>query len=108
MLGVREQEASQLLAQASIAHYAIAYVALFAIPLVGALRVGVPGWLKAASAAGLVASAVSLLIAVYPIVDVVSAAAYAAKIAGVVVATNAAGVLIFRAGERKRVSAGRG
>jgi hypothetical protein len=35
MLGVRVQEASQLLANASIAHYALAYVGLFALPLVG-------------------------------------------------------------------------
>src|SRR5262250_2390714 len=35
MLGVREQEASQLLGASSIALYAIAYVALFALPLIG-------------------------------------------------------------------------
>jgi hypothetical protein len=39
---------------------------------------------------------------VYPIVDVVSKEAYAAKIVSVVLLTNAAGVLIFRAGERRR------
>jgi hypothetical protein len=102
MLGVREQEASQLLSNASVVHYAIAYVALFALPLVGALRPRVPGWLKVAAAAGLFASLVSLLIAVYPIVDVVSKEAYATKIASVVLLTNAAGVLIYRAGERRR------
>ena len=77
-------------------------VALFALPLVGALRPRVPGWLKVAAAAGLFASLVSLLIAVYPIVDVVSKAAYATKIASVVLLTNAAGVLLYRAGERRR------
>jgi len=35
LLGVRDQEASQLLATSSITHYAIAYVALFALPLLG-------------------------------------------------------------------------
>jgi hypothetical protein len=55
-----------------------------------------------AAAAGLFASLVSLLIAVYPIVDVVSKAAYATKIASVVLLTNAAGVLLYRAGERRR------
>jgi hypothetical protein len=44
-----------------------------------------------------------LAIAVYPIVDVVSKEAYATKIAGVVLLTNAVGVLIYRAGERRRV-----
>jgi len=102
MLGVREQEASQMLTNASTVHYALAYIALFAIPLVGALRLGVPWWLKGAAAAGLFASLISLAIAVYPIVDVVSKEAYAAKIVSVVLLTNAAGVLIFRAGERRR------
>jgi amino acid transporter len=102
MLGVREQEASQLLTNASVVHYALAYIALFALPLVGALRLRVPLWLKVSAAAGLFASAISLVIAVYPIVDVVSKTSYATKIVSVVVLTNAAGVLIFRAGERRR------
>jgi len=102
MLGVHEQEANQLLSNASTVHYAVAYIALFAIPLLGALRRRVPGWLKAAASAGLMASAVSLVIAVYPIVDVVSKMAYAAKIVSVVALTNGAGVLIFRAGQRRR------
>jgi amino acid transporter len=103
MLGVREQEANQLLANASVVHYAVAYLALFALPLVGTLRVGAPWWLKCAAAAGLSASAVSLVIAVYPIVNVVSKVAYATKIVSVVVLTNAAGILIYRAGQRRRV-----
>ena len=106
MFGVHEQEASQLLQNTSTVHYAIAYIALFALPLAGKLRSRLPGWLKAISAAGLVASLVSMLIAVYPIVDVASKEEYAAKIAGVVLLTNAAGVLIFRAGERKRLESG--
>ncbi len=102
MLGVREQEASQLLGNASIVHYAIAYCALFLIPLVGTLRAGTPAWLKVAAMCGLFSSAVSLLIAVYPIVDVVSRQSYAAKITGVVVLANMAGLLIYRAGQRLR------
>ena len=42
LLGVREQEASQLLTMASIVHYAIAYVALFALPLFGRRRAAPP------------------------------------------------------------------
>ena len=103
MLGVREQEANQLLANASTAHYALAYMALFALPLAGALRARGSRRLKLAAAAGLLASAISLAIAVYPIVDVVSKTAYATKIVSVVVITNAAGILIYRAGERRRL-----
>jgi amino acid transporter len=103
MLGVREQEASQLLTNASIVHYAIAYVALFALPVFGGrqLRSALPGWLKVVALAGMGASAVALLMAVYPVVDVVSRASYAAKISGVVVLTNIAGVALYRAGKRR-------
>jgi glutamate:GABA antiporter len=103
MLGVREQEASQLLTNASIVHYAIAYVALFALPVFGRreLRSALPAWLKPVALAGLGASAVALLMAVYPVVDVVSRASYAAKISGVVVLTNIAGVALYRSGKRR-------
>jgi glutamate:GABA antiporter len=104
MLGVREQEASQLLAAASIALYAITYVALFALPLVGsrALRDALPAWVKLMALAGLVSSVVSLAITVYPIVDVTSRGLYAAKICTVVVLSNALGVVIYRVGQRRR------
>ena len=104
MMGVREQEASQLLAAASIALYAITYVVLFALPLLGsrALRNALPAWVKVAALAGLVSSLVSLFIGVYPIVNVTSRGEYAAKIAAVVVISNLAGLLIYRAGQKRR------
>ena len=104
LLGVREQEASQLLTMASIVHYAIAYVALFALPLFGraALRRQLPRWLKVAAAAGMASSLVALLISVYPVVDVVSRLAFAGKICAVVVVSNMAGVLIYRLGQARR------
>src|SRR5262244_2164743 len=62
MLGVREQEAGQLLSAASLVHYAIAYIALFALPIVGsrALRNALPTWVKVAALAGLISRVVSL------------------------------------------------
>jgi len=104
MLGVREQEAMQVLSNASTVHYGLAYVALFALPLVGgkALRERLPWWLKWVSAAGLASSAVAVLIAVYPIVDVVSPSAYALKVGGAVAASNALGLWVYRAGSRRR------
>ena len=99
MLGVHEQEANQVLAITSVALYAIAYMALFAIPLFGKLNM--PGWIKPIAAAGFLASAVSLFFAVYPIVDVVSKAAYAGKILAVVAIANLAGVAVYRMGRRR-------
>ena len=98
MLGVREQEANQLLAMSAVVHYAIAYIALFAILPFGRLQV--PLWLKPIAWAGLIASMVSLFVAVYPIVDVVSKAAYAAKISVVVILANLTGILIYRLARR--------
>jgi len=99
MLGVHEQEAGQTLQEASVAHYAIAYIGLFALPIFGraALADLLPRWVKLVAAAGLLSSLVSLFIAVYPIVAVVSREAYAAKICAVVAVSNVIGILIYRA-----------
>jgi len=98
MFGVHEQEAYQVLANASTVHYGVAYVILFALPLLGrrALRQRLPRRLAPVAAAGLLASLIAVLIAVYPIVDVVSRSAYALKIGGTVLLTNIAGVWIYR------------
>jgi amino acid transporter len=103
LLGVREQEASQLLTLASIVHYAIAYVALFALPIFGraALRRRLPAWLKVAAGAGMASSTVALLISVYPVVDVVSRAAFAGKICAVVAVSNMLGVMVYRLGQSR-------
>lgn len=103
MMGVKEQEASQLLTNASTVHYAIAYISLFALPIFGIARMrnALPMWVKVVAGAGLVASLVSLLIAVYPIVDVVSRMAYAVKISAVVVFSNLLGLLVYWGGKRR-------
>jgi hypothetical protein len=54
------------------------------------------------SAAGALACLVSLLISVYPVVDVVSKMSYATKITAVVVISNMVGVLVYRAGQGRR------
>ena len=106
LMGVEEQESQQLLTMASIVHYAIAYVALFALPLAGraALRGRLPPWLKVAAAGGLLSSLVALSISLYPIVNVVSRTAFAAKICAVVVVSNMAGLMIYRIGTRGKQS----
>jgi amino acid transporter len=103
MLGVREQEANQTLINASDVHYAIAYAALFSLPLIGSreLRQRLPGWLKLAAIAGLSSSLIAGFIAVYPIVDVVSRRAYATKIGATVIVSNLIGVLIYALAARQ-------
>ena len=96
MLGVGEQEANQLLGMSAEVHYAIAYIAMFAIVPFG--RLPAPAWLKPLAWAGLFASVVALFIAAYPVVEVVSRGVYAAKIAAVVILANGMGLLLYRAG----------
>ena len=82
--GVHTQEAYQLLSNASLAHYELTYLAMFAIPIAGVstLRMAMPWWLKCTSLIGFCATLFSLLISAYPFVDVVNPRVYAAKILG--------------------------
>jgi amino acid transporter len=89
-VGVHAQEAFQVLSNASLTHYELTYLAMFAIPMAGAavLRRSLPRWLKWVSLVGFVATLFSLLISAYPFVDVQSPMAYAVKIVGTVVVSN--------------------
>jgi amino acid transporter len=97
-VGVHAQEAFQVLTNASLTHYEIAYLAMFAVPLVGraALRKTLPMWLKWSSVVGFCSTAFSLLISAYPFVNVVNAKAYAAKILGTVVVSNCIAVGFYK------------
>ncbi len=105
MMGVREHGGQSASGAASIVHYAIAYVALFSLPLFGrsALRSALPQWVRLAALAGLFSSVIALVITVYPIIDVTSSRLYAAKICAVVVASNMARGADFRSGKNKRI-----
>lgn len=88
--GVHAQEAYQLLSNAGLTHYEVAYLILFAIPLAGAaaLRQSLPAWLRFTSAIGLLATLFSLVISAYPFIQVVSARAYAIKILSTILVSN--------------------
>jgi amino acid transporter len=96
--GVHAQEAFQLLSNASMTHYEVAYLAMFAVPLAGsaALRRSLPAWLKWTSLVGLCATGFSLLISAYPFVTVLNARAYAAKILGTILLSNLAAVCFYK------------
>jgi amino acid transporter len=97
-VGVHAQEAFQVLVNASMTHYALMYMAMFAIPVVGArtLRKALPGWLKWVSLAGFCASLFSLLTSTFPFVDVVNPLGYGVKIGGAVVVSNAVAIAIYK------------
>jgi amino acid transporter len=102
-VGVHAQEAFQVLSNASLTHYELMYMAMFAIPMVGtaALRKLLPPWLKWVSLAGFCASLFSLLISTYPFVDVVNPLGYAAKIAGTVLVSNVAAIVFYKLRNRR-------
>lgn len=105
--GVGMQEANQLLDNAAGIFYAATYVVLFAIPLFAARRIGLaaPWWLKAASASGALVSLLYIALTIVPIVRVENRFAFAAKLIGVALVLNLAGVVVYLAGRRRLRSA---
>jgi len=101
--GVHAQEAYQVLSNASLTHYELMYMSMFAIPLVGAtsLRTSLPSWLKWASLAGFCAALFSFLISIYPFVNVLNPFEYGVKIAGTVLVSNAVAVTFYMLRKRK-------
>ena len=96
-LGVHAQETYQLLMNASLTHYELTYLAMFAAPVVGMrwLRRRMPWWLKCACISGFVATLFCLSISIFPYIDVLNRAGYAAKIGGTVVVSNLAAASFF-------------
>lgn len=93
-LGVRAQETFQIITNASTASYALAYLAMFSVPIAGLseLRKRFPKWLKWVAAVGFCATAFSLIISTYPIVDVAMPRSFATKLIVTTVITNTIGL----------------
>ncbi len=102
LAGVGKQEAFQLLWNASGVFYALAYVAMFAVPLAGlrGVRPRPPLWLRICCLSGLLMSLLYIAVAIVPLVDVQSRAVFALKISGLVVLTNLLGLAIYGGARR--------
>ena len=96
--GVGIQEGFQVLANASTSHYALTYLTMFAIPVIGSrtLRVKLPRWLKWVSLVGFCATFFSLLISAFPFVEVVNPQIYAVKVLGTALLSNIVGFTFYR------------
>jgi hypothetical protein len=103
LIGVGPQEAYELLLTWGFTFYAIAYLALFAIPFLSPKERGLrPGlWLRISAVSGLLMTLLFVVLSIFPIIDVESSWAYSLKIAGVVLGANLLGGMIYRAGRRK-------
>ncbi len=103
LIGVGPQEAYELLLTWGFTFYAIAYLALFAIPVLSRKDRGLrPGWwLRLAAVSGFLMTLLYVVLSIFPIIDVESSWGYSLKIAGVVLGANFLGWMIYRAGRRK-------
>ena len=100
--GVHAAEAFGVLNDASSEFYALAYLAMFLIPICGAvaIRRRLPRWVAWICAAGVLAVLYNFLLNAYPFVDVASPALFAAKILGTTVLVNVVGLAFYRARNR--------
>ena len=103
LIGVGHEESFELLLTWSFTFYGIAYLALFAIPLLARKDRGLRAeiWLKAAAVSGFLVTLLFVVLSVFPIISVGNSWKYSMKIAGVVVGANALGYLIYKTSLRK-------
>ena len=96
--GVHAAEAFGVLNDASSEFYALAYLALFLIPICGtaSLRRRLPRWVALVCAAGVLAILFCLAFNAYPFMDVRSPWIFAAKILGTTLLVNALGYAFYR------------
>jgi amino acid transporter len=104
LVGVGAEEAYELLLTLSFVFYGLAYLAMFAIPLLArkdrGLRPGI--WLRVAAGSGFLVTLLFVVLSAFPIIDVQSHGLYELKTIGVVLGANFTGFLVYRAGKRAR------
>lgn len=105
LIGVGKQEAFQLLWNASGVFYAMTYLVMFAIPVIGLRSSGVtvPIWVRLVSMSGLLMTLFYVGLSIVPIVQVENHLTFALKIGGLIVVTNLIGLAIYLAARRKRL-----
>jgi glutamate:GABA antiporter len=107
LIGVGKQEAFQLLWNASGVFYALTYLVMFAIPLIGLKGAASrpPIWLRVCALSGLIMTLLYVALSVVPIIQVESRWMFAVKIGGLILITNILGLAIFVVVGRKREAA---
>lgn len=105
--GVHAAEAFAVLNDASSEFYALAYLAMFLIPICGVyeLRKRLPAWVAIVCGLGVVAIVFCLLLNAYPFVGVKSPAWFAVKTVGTTIAINALGWWFYSMRSRNAAAA---
>ena len=107
LAGVGHQEAYQVFTTAALVSWAITYLVMFAIPVIGR-GPGLPrppAWLRLASLSGFGMTLLFIVLSVFPIVEVESEAGFGVKVAGIVAGANVVGTGIYLLGKRRRAQA---
>jgi amino acid transporter len=106
LIGVGKQEAFQLLWNASGLFYAICYLVMFAIPIIGlrGVKPGPPLWLRACALCGFLMTLLYVALSIVPIIQVESAFLFALKISALIVITNIVGLGIYLLARRRMPS----
>ncbi|HYU31964.1 MAG TPA: APC family permease [Thermoanaerobaculia bacterium] len=104
LIGVGKQEAFQLLWNASGVFYALTYLVMFSIPLLGlkGIEPRPSPWLKVCALSGLLMTILYVALSIVPIIQVESRFLFALKISGLILLANLLGAAIFLAAERRR------
>jgi amino acid transporter len=92
--GVGSQEAVQLMSNSGVILYALAYVLLFSIPLLGHGE-RAPWMVRIAAVSGLLTTLLYVVLSLFPVINVVNPLGFTLKVGGTVLAVNAAGTLYF-------------
>jgi amino acid transporter len=110
LIGVGVQEAYEFLLNISFTFYGLAYLVLFAIPLLVKKDSGFRPklWLRFAAVAGLLVTLVFVLLSIFPIITVENQTSYIVKTAAVLLGANTVGLLLYRLGSRNHVRASSG
>ncbi|HRC84693.1 MAG TPA: APC family permease [Thermoanaerobaculia bacterium] len=98
------QEAFQLLLSVAGILFGLFYLALFALPLFGARRLGLPRSLALSAAAlvGLVMTALFLALSIYPVIEVVSPGRFALRVLAALLVVEVAGLALYWRQRRRR------
>ena len=97
LAGVGAQEAFELLLIWAFTFYAIAYLALFAIPVLAGKDSSLRGplWMKVLASFGFLMTLLFVVLSIFPIIPVASQSAYSAKTVAVIVLANLAGLFLY-------------
>ena len=105
LIGVGKQEAFQILWNASGVFYALTYLVMFAIPIIGLKNAATtpPAWLRIAALSGFMMTLLFVVLSLVPIIEVENRLTFALKIGGLIVITNLVGLAIY-IGARRRIA----